>query len=244
MILELGANSSPLVRGIAALVLGLHVTAGCVGVFSGGAALLSGKGSRLHRQAGNWFFVAMLTMSAIGACLAPFLPHRISAVAGALTFYLVATSWVTIRRKEGSAGYFEAGAFLFALGIAAMGATLGLMGAHTATGQLDGEPYQGAFVFAGAAALAAAGDLALILRRGISGTRRLTRHLWRMCVALLIGATSFFLGQPQFFPASLRGSFILFVPEIAILALMVFWLIRLRFTNSELYTRPLGQIPL
>jgi hypothetical protein len=26
MILELGANSSPLVRGIAALVLGLHVT--------------------------------------------------------------------------------------------------------------------------------------------------------------------------------------------------------------------------
>ena len=48
MILELGANSSPLVRGIAALVLGLHITAGCVEVFSGAAALLSRKGSRLH----------------------------------------------------------------------------------------------------------------------------------------------------------------------------------------------------
>jgi hypothetical protein len=186
----------------------------------------------------------MLTMSAIGACLAPFLPHRISSVAGALTFYLVATSWVTIRRKEGSAGYFETGAFLFALGIVATGVTFGLMGANTATGLLDAEPYQGAFVFAGGAALAAAGDLAMIVRRGISGTRRLTRHLWRMCVALLIGATSFFLGQPQFFPASLRGSFILFVPEIAILGLPVFWLIRLRFASSEMYTRPLGQIPL
>ena len=84
----------------------------------------------------------------------------------------------------------------------------------------------------------------MIVRRGISGTRRLTRHLWRMCVALLIGAASFFLGQPQFSPASLRGSFILFVPEIAILGLLVFWLIRLRFASSEMYTRPLCQIPL
>jgi hypothetical protein len=65
-----------------------------------------------------------------------------------------------------------------------------------------------------------------------------------MCVALLIGATSFFLGQPQFFPASLRRSFILFVPEIAILGLLGFWLIRLRFASSEMVTRPLGQIPL
>jgi hypothetical protein len=244
MILELGTNPSPLVRGVAALVLALHVTAGCVGVFSGAAALLSRKGSPLHRRAGNWFFVAMLTMSAIGACLAPFLPHRISAVAGALTFYLVATSWVTIRRKEGSAGSFETGAFLFALGIAATGVTLGLMGASTASGLLDGEPYQGAFVFAGAAALAAGGDLAVMVRRGISGARRLTRHLWRMCVALLIGATSFFLGQPQFFPASLRGSFILYVPEIAILVLLLFWLVRLRFAGRDRYARPLGQVPL
>jgi hypothetical protein len=244
MILELGAHSSPLVRAIAALVLGLHVSAGCVGVFAGLAALLSRKGSQLHRRAGNWFFVAMLTMSAIGACLAPFLPHRISAVAGALTFYLVATAWVTIRRREGRAGYFEIGAFLFALGIVAAGVILGLMGANTATGLLDAEPYQGAFVFAGAAALAGTGDLAVIVRRGISGTRRLTRHLWRMCVALLIGATSFFLGQPQFFPAPLRGSIVLFVPEIAILGLLVFWLIRLRFASGGMYTRPLGQIPL
>jgi hypothetical protein len=65
-----------------------------------------------------------------------------------------------------------------------------------------------------------------------------------MCVALLIGATSFFLGQPQLFPEAVRGSFLLFVPEIAILGLLVFWLIRLRFANSAMYTRPLRQSPL
>lgn len=48
-------------------------------------------------------------MSAIGAGAAPFMPDRISTVAAVLTFYLVATAWVTVRRKEGSAGLFEEG---------------------------------------------------------------------------------------------------------------------------------------
>jgi hypothetical protein len=71
----------------------------------------------------------------------------------------------------------------------------------------------------------------LILRGGISGAQRITRHLWRMCVALFIAAASLFLGQPNVFPASVRGSFILFVPEVAVLGLMIFWLIRVRFTR-------------
>jgi hypothetical protein len=232
MILELSDGSSGLVRGAAALVLSLHITAGGVGILSGAAASLFRKGSHLHRKAGSWFFVAMLTMSGIGACVAPFLPDRISSVAGALTFYLVITSWVTIRRKEGGIGNFETGALLFALGIVAAGLAFGVRAASSPTGSLDGEPFQAAFVFAAVAALAAAGDLKLILRGGISGAQRITRHLWRMCVALFIAAASLFLGQPQVFPASVRGTFILFVPEIAIMGLLIFWLIRVRFTNS------------
>jgi hypothetical protein len=232
MILELGDGSSGLARGAAALVLGLHITAGGVGLLSGAAALLFSKGSSLHRRAGNWFFVAILTMSGIGACVAPFLPDRISSVAGVLTFYLVVTSWVTIRRKEGGIGNFERGALLFALGIVAGGLAFGVRAASSPTGLLDGQPFQASFAFAVVAALAAAGDLRLILRGGISGAQRITRHLWRMCVALFIAAASLFLGQPKVFPASVRGSFILFVPEIGILGLLIFWLIRVRFTNS------------
>jgi hypothetical protein len=232
MILELSSGSSELSRAAAALVLSLHITAGGVGILSGTAALFFRKGSRLHRKAGNWFLVAILTMSTIGACVAPFLPDRISSVAGVLTFYLVITSWMTVRRKEGHAGNFEIGALLLALGIVANGLVFGLRGASTPTGTLDREPFQAAIAFAAVAALAAAGDLRLILRGGISGAQRIARHLWRMCIALFIAAGSFFLGQPKVFPASVRGSFILFLPEIAVLGLLIYWLVRVRFTNG------------
>jgi hypothetical protein len=49
--------------------------------------------------------------------------------------------------------------------------------------------------------------------------------------ALLIASFSFFLGQPPVFPASVRGSAILFVPEIAVLGVLIFWLVRVRFTR-------------
>jgi uncharacterized membrane protein len=240
MILELGEGSSGLARGAAALLLSVHITAGLVGIVSGATALLFRKGSHLHRKAGNWFFIAMLTMSAIGACIAPFLPDRTSSVAGAFAFYLVVTAWITVRRKAGSVGHIELGALLFALGIAATGLALGLSAANSPTHLLDGKPFQGAFVFAAAAALAAAGDLRLILRGGISGVQRIARHLWRMCVALFIATGSFFLGQPKVFPASVRGSFILFVPEIAVLGLLIFWLIRVRFRHPGSFAASRG----
>jgi hypothetical protein len=229
MILEVSAASSSLVRGAAALVLGLHITAATVGILSGATALLARKGSPLHRKAGNWFFVSMLTMSAIGAGVAPFLPDRISTVAAVLTFYLVATAWATVRRK-GSAGLFEIGSGVVALSIAAAGVTFGLQAANSATGLIEGQPAGTAFMFAAVALLAAIGDLNTIFRRGVVGARRIARHLWRMCFALFIAAGSFFLGQ-QVLPASMRGSPWLFLPEIAVLGLMIFWLVRVRSTN-------------
>jgi hypothetical protein len=74
-------------------------------------------------------------------------------------------------------------------------------------------------------------DLRMILRGGVFGAQRIARHLWRMCVALLITAASFFLGQQQVFPAPLRGSPFPFVPEITVLGLLIFWLVRVRCTN-------------
>jgi hypothetical protein len=96
---------------------------------------------------------------------------------------------------------------------------------------IGGVPYQPAFVFAALAGFAAACDARVILAGGILGSQRVARHLWRMCVALFIAAGSFFLGQPKVFPPFLRGSPILFVPEIAILGLLVFWLLRVGFSG-------------
>src|ERR1700722_4108644 len=114
MILQVSAESSWLVRGGAALILAGHIGAAGIALMSGAAALLFRKGLQLHRIAGTVFFVAMLTMCAIGGCVAPFLPQPqwTSAFVAALTAYLVATSWVTIRRKDGGIGPFEIGAFV------------------------------------------------------------------------------------------------------------------------------------
>ena len=230
MVLELSAGSSALARAAAALVLGVHITGGIVGIVFGATALAARKGSRLHRQAGNAFFVSMLIMSAIGMCVSPFLPRPnwSNLIGGGFTIYLVATSWMTVRRREGSVGPFDVGALLGALSVTAAGVGFGSAAAMNPTGSLDGTPVPAYFIFAAAAALAATGDLRMIMRGGVRGAERVARHLWRMCLALFIAAASFFLGQPQVFPAWLRGSPVLLVPELAVLGVMIFWLVRTR----------------
>lgn len=214
--------------GIAAIVLAVHITAGMVALVSGGVALSTRKGSQTHRRAGHWFVVSMLAMSGLGAVAAALLPQRISVVAGMLTFYLVATGWMTLRRTATSAGAFEIGACAVALVIAIAGIAFGLQAAANPDGLLDRLPAPPSFAFAACAVLAAIGDARMIARGGIAGFPRIARHVWRMCVALLIAALSFFLGQQNLFPAGLRGSPVLVLPEIAILVVMAVWLVRLR----------------
>jgi uncharacterized membrane protein len=234
MILHLPPGSPPLLRDAATLALFLHIGGASVGLVSGAAAMAFRKGGRAHRWAGNVFFVSMLTMAAVGACVAPFLlvPQWSSTGVGIFTFYLVATGWATVKRKEGVVGVFEVGASFAALGAAAAFAGLGWAGAHSPDGTIGGLPWQPAIVFGAVAALGAGCDLRVILRGGVSGIQRIARHLWRMCLGLSIASGSFFLGQQQVFPAPLRGSPILYLLAVAPLGMMIFWLLRVRFTNQ------------
>jgi hypothetical protein len=228
MTLQLGPESSALARAAAASILVLHIGGGAVGLLSGAAAMAFPKGSQPHRLAGQVFVGSMLLMSAIGAAVSPFLPRPqwTNVVVGVFTFYLVATAWATAQRSQG-AGPLEVSGFLVAASVAVGSLALGLLAIQhreLTRGSPSGVP----FVLAAGAALAAAGDLRLLLRGDLSGRKRMVRHLWRMCVALFIAAGSLFLGQPNVFPASLRGSPILFLPELAVLGLLVFWLVRVR----------------
>jgi hypothetical protein len=208
-----------------------HIGAGSLAIVSGAAALSVRKGERLHRAFGTVFSLSMLAMSPIGAYLAVFVPQRASVAVGIFTFYLVATGWMTMRRKDGSIGLFEYGAFFVALGAAVSLVIFGLQAANSPTGLLDRYPPPPYYVFASFAAFAAALDLKMILRGGISGAQRIARHVWRMCFALFFAAAFFFVGQQKVMPAWMQGSPILFVPAIAPLVLMIFWLIRVRLTN-------------
>src|SRR6202045_455290 len=80
--------------------------------------------------------------------------------------------------------------------------------------------------------LAAAGDIHMLMRGGVFGAKRIARHLWRMCFGWFIATGSFFLGQQQVFPAWLRGSPALLVPAVLPLVLLIFWMIRIRFTTA------------
>ena len=230
MILHVAAGSAWWIFAAANLILLLHIAGGTVGIISGAVALLAHKGGRLHRAAGTIFLVSMLTMATIGAATSPFLPvpSMPNVVAGTLTLYLVATGWVAIKRENGRIGRFEKSGLGVALAIVAAGAIFILMAMNSPTGKIVKTPPQAFYVFAIVGAIAAAGDLKMILRGGLSGSARIARHLWRMSAALTIASGSFFLGQQRIMPVFIQGSPWLFAPVIAPLLLMLFWRIRVR----------------
>jgi hypothetical protein len=73
----------------------------------------------------------------------------------------------------------------------------------------------------------------MLVRGGVFGLQRISRHLWRMCFGLFIATGSFFLGQgSKVFPASVLKTGVLLVPAVLPLLLLIFWMIRVRFTNA------------
>jgi uncharacterized membrane protein len=228
--LYVSPDSPWIIHAAAMAVLVAHITGGGVGLLSGAVALTTRKGGALHRMAGTIFFVSMLIAAGVGACVSPFQPRpALSNMAmGMFVCYLVATSWMTVRRREGSVGRFEIVAFAVAVATLLLAVMLKLRGPDPT----DTTGGAGLLVFGPIAALAAAGDLRMIIRGGVVGVQRIARHLWRMCLALLIAAISIFLGQPQLYSPSVHKSGVLFAPELAVRGLLIFWLVRVRFTNG------------
>lgn len=86
----------------------LHIASGTVGMLSGFVAVFLRKGSRRHALAGSVFVVSMLCLSLSGTYLATVKHQPGNILGGALTFYLVATAWMTARRRE-SSRHFQLG---------------------------------------------------------------------------------------------------------------------------------------
>ena len=212
------------------IILWAHIAGGLIAVLAGFVAVGARKGSRMHMIAGNWFAASMLVLGLSAAMLVGLGLEDDRGIAGILTCYFVATSWVTARRRDGTTGKFEIIACAVALSAAAAWLWNGLAGASTPAGPGP------VFAFAAVLLVAGLGDLNVVLRKKLTAAQRLSRHLWRMCLAFFIATGSFFLGQQDVLPAAMRGSPLLFVPAFAPLALMAFWLVRIRFA------RPLRRI--
>ena len=94
----------------------LHISGGTIGILSGGAAAVVRKGERLHRLFGTIFVVSMLTMAGAAIFVALVIPEKPNVLAGLFAFYLVASAWMTVKRREGTIGRLKRGAALFACG--------------------------------------------------------------------------------------------------------------------------------
>jgi hypothetical protein len=215
-------------------LLVVHIFAGSLGILSGAAAVTVRKGARLHRAFGTVFFLSMVTMAGLGIFLALFgpepgagaAPPKASVAVGILSIYLVATAWMTGRRRVARVDVFDYAAVLVALGVMTALLIFGMQAKISSPDRPGGYiPY---FVFAGFAALVVVLDLKVIIHGGIVGRPRIARHLWRMCFALFFATAFFFLGQQKVMPASIQRSPVLVALAIAPLVVMIFWLIRIR----------------
>lgn len=215
------AGAPAILQFAAAALLFAHIAGASVAMIAGAVALIARKGERVHRAAGVIFVISMVIMLAVAAGTSPFLPDPQpgQVYGGIFVIYLVATAWMTVKRPEGQVGRFE----LWACLTAAVLAMAGVLGA------LLGDPPAWAFAVIGGFAVFC--DVRVLRRGGVSGPSRIARHLWRMCAALFVATGSFFFGQADEIPAALRGQHLM-IPALAPLALMLFWLIRIRIGRA------------
>jgi hypothetical protein len=115
-------------------------------------------------------------------------------------------------------------------------AAWGYTGAFTALGrpgkQIEGVPAGMMFFLTTIVLLAAIGDARMIRGGGIRGTRRLARHLWRMCFGLFIASGSFFLGQMKFIPGPIRIVPVIVVLAVSPLVMLLYWMWRIRLKQN------------
>ena len=219
--------------GLAFLALAFHATMGTAALVSGGIAIGARKGGALHRRAGRVFVYAMIAMglSAIGIAL---YEGKQTAASGALAVYLVFTGWNTVRPLAAAGRRTDIALMLFAGALALAGLAQAFAALGRPGRQIEGVPAGMQFFLSTIILLAAVGDARMIRARGVTGTRRLARHLWRMCFGLFVATGSFVaqLVRMPFIPASMRSLTVILVLAAGPLAALLYWMWRVRLRRN------------
>ncbi|HZV88601.1 MAG TPA: hypothetical protein VFF95_13710 [Candidatus Binatus sp.] len=225
-------------------ILIVHICAGSLGLLSGTAAMCFRKGSRRHVLAGRIFVASMLTMGVFAVYLA-IVRHQPSNIGGGiLTVYLIGTAWLTARRRDGETSRLDWIVFLIPLALGILTWMNGISVVRNGESSQDGVPVGMTFFMGSVMLLAAAGDVRMLVRGGVFGAHRIARHLWRMCFGLFIAAGSFFMGPSnrplrllstvglgKYLSPALFSTSLYLILTILPLILLIFWLVRVRFTN-------------
>lgn len=210
-------------------ILAIHIATGALSVLAGAAALTFRKGETPHRTAGTIFVVAMTIMATTAAVVGVSNPGN--TVAGTLTIYAVVTGWVTARRRDKEAGVFEIAAFFVAVACAIGGFSSAYLIASGAKEPENPFILNATISISTVMALAALGDLSVVLRRGLAGRQRIARHLWRMCFGLVIAVGSFAAQGSKALPPDVPAAEFLLSSILLVVAIMGFWLARVLLTG-------------
>lgn len=209
------------------VLLFVHVCGATIGLLAGFLTIALRKGSGAHAAAGTVFFVAMLTMSTSAAYIAAFLkPIPINVVVSLLTFYLVITGWFAGRRRSGGTNRLDVAAMILAFATGAAGLNYGIQAILHPETATPGVPVVMYFLFGTIPVLLAISDVRMLLRGGVTGARRIGRHLWRMSLALMIATFSLYPGRPRVFPEAWRASHMLYIPHVLLVGVVLIYLVR------------------
>jgi hypothetical protein len=211
------------------LALAVHFAAGLASIAAGTIALSVSKGGRFHKQSGLLFTWAMVILGLTAAGIGTYENRPGQVLGGLLAAYLVFTAMTTVKSLPRIGHRLDVAlmvvAFVFAVAMLYEGATEWLDPTVKVAGRPRVVP---PLVIGTVMLLAAIGDLRAIRAGGLQGSRRLARHLWRMCFGLFIATGSFFLGQMNFIPQPVRYMPLLLVLAFAPILLLIYWLWRVR----------------
>ena len=223
--------------GLPLISLVFHVAMGVVALVAGTAAIAARKGGRWHRRSGRVFVPTMLLMSLSAVGIAVY-EGLVDITPGALTAYLIFTGWTTVHPLSNASvrQRVHIALMIFAFVVAAAGymrafAVLDMPGRHS-----DGVPAGMIFFMTTVILLAAIGDARVLWAGKIEGSRRLARHLWRMCYGLFIATGSFVaqLVMMSFMPAWMRSVPVILVLAAGPLVVLIYWMWRVRSKRFSL----------
>ena len=227
--------------GLPFLSLAFHATAGTAGLVSGTIAIATRKGGAWHRRSGQVFVASMVAMGLVAVGISLY-EAKGDVAGGALAAYLIFTGWTAIRPL--SDRRVEVALMLLAW-VFAVGGFLNAFRAwdmpHHA---MEGVPAGMMFFLSTIILLAAIGDVRVLRDGRIQGTRRLARHLWRMCFGLFMATGSFVsqLVRMTFMPAWMRSITVILILSLGPLVVLLYWMWRVRLRQNLrglMVTRPI-----
>lgn len=218
------------------MLLSIHVAAGGLAMMLGFAALLSRKGSPMHRRSGQLFVFSILGMAISASILGLRDPAREGDLVPALmTAYFVGTAMATVRSASPWSKRVSFLATSMAVVVALALIVSGIQGINSPLLTPGGVPARTigimSLVLATILVVAVAGDLHVMRSGPLQGGARLARHLWRMCFALFIASAPFLSIRERvaaIFPEPFPSAPLRALPIMIIFGAMAFWLWRVR----------------